>query len=130
MYFNRIIKDWDDATIFTQSYVIMMVSKPKGDTMKKLLMRVAIIGTMGMAGFTMTGCTDFERGFVSGAAVGVGTTVAAHESRNTRYSRSYYNRGYNDGCRSARGRWYKSSYYWRNFRSYRNGWNSGKRRCN
>ncbi len=99
--------------------------------MKKLLMKVAIMGSMVMAGFTMTGCTDFERGFVSGAAVGVGTTIAAHESRGTRTrrGRSYYNRGYNNGCSSARGRWYKSSYNWRNFASYRNGWRAGYRRC-
>jgi len=92
-------------------------------------MKIAIIGAMVMAGVSMTGCTDFERGLAAGAAVGVGTTVIANESRTPRYSRSYYDRGYRDGCRSARGRWYKSSYYWRNFRSYRNGWYSGKRRC-
>jgi len=98
--------------------------------MKKALMRLAIIGSMVMAGFAMTGCTDFERGFVTGAGVGVAGTVVANESsRRPSYSRSYYSRGYNNGCSSARGRWYKSSYYWRNSVSYRNGWRAGYRRC-
>jgi len=97
--------------------------------MKKVLIKVAVITSMVLAGFSMTGCTDFERGFVGGAAVGVGTAVVANESRRPSYSRSYYNRGYNNGCSSARGRWYKSSYYWRNFASYRNGWRAGYRRC-
>jgi len=97
--------------------------------MKKMLMKVAIIGSMVLAGFSMTGCTDFERGFVTGAGVGVAGTVVANESSRPRYSKSYYNTGYRNGCSSARGRWYKSSYYWRNFRSYRNGWRSGYRRC-
>ncbi len=97
--------------------------------MKKMLIKVAIIGSMVLAGFSMTGCTDFERGLATGAAVGVGTTVIANESSRPRYSRSYYNTGYRNGCSSARGRWYKSSYNWRNFRSYRNGWRSGYRRC-
>ncbi|NKQ40526.1 MAG: hypothetical protein HF962_03040 [Sulfurovum sp.] len=97
--------------------------------MKKVLMKIAIIGSMVLAGSTMTGCTDFERGLATGAAVGVAGTVIANENRRPTYSRSYYNRGYNNGCSSARGRWYKSSYYWRNSSSYRNGWRAGYRRC-
>ncbi len=96
--------------------------------MKKTLMKAGIIGSMVVAGITMTGCTDFERGLGTGVAVGVAGTVIAHESSRPS-SRGYYNRGYNNGCSSARGRWYKSSYYWRNFASYRNGWRSGYRRC-
>jgi len=97
------------------------------------MMRIAMAGSLVLAGVSMTGCTDFERGFVTGTAVGVGGTVLAHESGRSsargRYSRSYYSRGYSNGCSSARGRWYKSSYYWRNSSSYRNGWRSGYRRC-
>ena len=98
--------------------------------MKMLFVKVMTVGVVVLAGLSMTGCTDFERGFVTGAGVGVAGTVIAHEStRRPSYSRSYYNRGYGNGCSSARGRWYKSSYYWRNSGSYRNGWRVGYRRC-
>ncbi len=97
--------------------------------MKTVLLKIAIVGSVALAGLSMTGCTDFERGFVTGAGVGVAGTVIANETRRPAYTRSYYSRGYNDGCASARGRWYNSRYYWRNSASYRNGWRAGYRRC-
>jgi len=96
--------------------------------MKKMLMKIAVITSIVVAGFTMTGCTDFERGLGTGVAVGVVGTVVANESNRPSY-RSYYNRGYNNGCSSARGRWIKNRYDFRNYRSYRNGWRAGWRRC-
>jgi len=101
--------------------------------MKKILMRVTVVVAMVFAGFSMTGCTDFERGMAVGAAAGVVGSVAANSGTNNRHYRSsrssMYNRGVNNGCSSARGRWYKSSYNWRNYSSYRSGWRSGYRRC-
>lgn len=97
--------------------------------MRKSIMRVMIVVAALLAGMGTTGCTDFERGFVTGAGIGVAGTVIAHESTRTNGSRGYYSRGYNDGCSSARGRWYKSSYYWRNSTKYRGGWRNGYRRC-
>ncbi len=97
--------------------------------MKKIGIKTIAISGILSIGLMMSGCTDIERGFATGTAVGVGGTVLTHENTRSRYSRSYYDTGYRNGCVSARGRWRKSSYYWRNLRSYRNGWREGYRRC-
>jgi len=97
--------------------------------MKKQFIKIIILGSLVFTGLNITGCTDFERGLATGAAVGVGTAVIANESKHSNYRGSYYNRGYRNGCTSAQSRWYKNSYYWRNFAGYRNGWRDGYRNC-
>jgi len=101
--------------------------------MKKILMRVTVVAAMVFTGFSMTGCTDFERGVAVGTAAGVAGTVIATDGSTNRPSRPsrnrMYNRGVKNGCSSARGRWYKSSYNWRNYSNYRSGWRDGYRRC-
>jgi len=97
--------------------------------MKKLLLKIAVVGSLVLSGFTMTGCTDFERGLAAGAAVGVVGTVAANNNSYAPRRTSIYRRGYRNGCTTARGRWIKSRYYWNNYRSYRNGWRAGRRDC-
>ncbi|SHO81095.1 hypothetical protein MNB_SV-15-814 [hydrothermal vent metagenome] len=45
------------------------------------------------------------------------------------YKRGNYNLGYKDGCRTARYRYTKNRYKFRNIRSYREGWRTGRRDC-
>jgi hypothetical protein len=97
--------------------------------MKKFITKVALSGVLVLSGLSMTGCTDFQNGLVTGTAVGVAGTMIAKESSNSNNSKSYYDAGYDNGCSSANGRWYKSKSRWRNYASYRNGWRNGYKRC-
>ncbi len=99
--------------------------------MKKLFIKMAIVGTMVLAGFSMTGCTPYERGLATGLVVGAGATSGYYYGGyNYGPNRSsLYRTGVRNGCNSARGRWYKNSYQWRRSVNYRNGWRAGYRRC-
>jgi len=105
--------------------------------MKRLFMKIAIVSSMILAGFSMTGCTPYQEGLATGLVVGAGTTSAYNNNgyrnndrNNYRTNRnSLYRVGVRNGCNSARGRWYKNSHRWRTSANYRNGWRSGYRRC-
>ena len=99
--------------------------------MKKIVMKVAVSGLLILSGLSMTGCSDFQKGLVTGTAVGVaGTMIAKDRSTSSSNTTStYYNDGYDDGCSSASGRWFKSKERWRNSTAYRDGWRNGYKRC-
>jgi len=91
---------------------------------KVLIIAVAIVGM-----FSFTSCTSYERGLVTGAVVGgvVGNTAANernYTNQSSRNSRSYYSRGYRDGCRG-----YRQNNRYRNYSDYRRGWYNGRREC-
>ncbi len=99
--------------------------------MKKFITKVALSSVLVLSGLSITGCSDFQKGLATGAAVGVAGTMIAKDSSNSssNTTSTYYNDGYDDGCSSASGRWFKSKDRWRNYTSYRNGWRSGYKRC-
>ncbi|NKQ41052.1 MAG: hypothetical protein HF962_05735 [Sulfurovum sp.] len=99
--------------------------------MKKFITQMAIVGSLAITGVSMTGCTPYERGLVTGATLGVvGSNAFYYRGYNYGYNRnSLYQAGVRNGCNSAHGSWYKNNYRWRNYSNYRSGWRAGYRNC-
>ena len=68
---------------------------------------------------------QYRRGWYSGknSCVGPGSGSGSHHALDS------YQKGYHDGCQSAKGHWMKNEQAYRRYSKYRRGWNEGFRQC-
>jgi len=85
------------------------------------------IGTL----FLFSGCSQYEQALLTNALTSQQSYASYPNSGYTQTStRSYYRDGERDGCRSRQyNKTIKSSYKWNQYRTYRDGWREGYRKC-
>jgi len=93
--------------------------------MNFLKIKALVVVIIGL--FVFSGCSQYEQALLADALV---NNQPHNQYNDDYYYNSYYRDGKLDGCKSRRyGYTVKSSYKWRHYRSYRNGWYRGYDTC-